>query len=146
MQKAMSFNNVPIFFVKESAYRIHFWYMSKDNAIKIMNGSNLADKRDVLQNIFLLYVKMTEYDDLTYYQRNRDEILNRAKDYYESDKERLKKQARDKCRNLSEEEKNKKREYGRNRYRNKSVEKKQILKDYQKDYRGAKKPQYNNTE
>ena len=45
-------------------------------------------------------------------------ILNRAKDYYENDKERLKKQARDKDRNLSEEEKNKKREYGRNRYHN----------------------------
>ena len=35
------------------------------------------------------------------------------KDYYENDKERLKKQARYKYRNLSEEEKNKKREYGR---------------------------------
>ena len=40
--------------------------------------------------------------DLNYYQRNRDVILNRAKDYYDNDKERLKKQARDKCRNLSE--------------------------------------------
>ena len=27
--------------------------------------------------------------DLTYYQRNRDVILKRAKDYYENDKERL---------------------------------------------------------
>ena len=43
-------------------------------------------------------------------------ILNRAKDYYENDKERLREQARDKYRNLSEEEKNKKREYGKNRY------------------------------
>ena len=25
----------------------------------------------------------------TYYQKNRDEILNRTKDYYENDKERL---------------------------------------------------------
>ena len=33
--------------------------------------------------------------DLTYYQRNRDVILNRAKVYYENDKERLKRQARD---------------------------------------------------
>ena len=41
----------------------------------------------------------------TYYQRNRDVILNRAKDYYENDKERLREQARDKYRNLSEEEK-----------------------------------------
>ena len=46
--------------------------------------------------------------DLTYYQRNRDVILNRAKDYYENDKERLREQARDKYRNLSEEEKNEK--------------------------------------
>ena len=35
-------------------------------------------------------------------------ILNRAKDYYENDKERLRGQARDKYRNLSEEEKIKK--------------------------------------
>ena len=33
--------------------------------------------------------------DLTYYQRNRDVILNRAKVYYENDKERLKRQERD---------------------------------------------------
>ena len=40
--------------------------------------------------------------DLTYYQRNRDVILNRAKDYYENDKERLMEQARDEYKNLSE--------------------------------------------
>ena len=55
-------------------------------------------------------------------------ILNRAKDYYENDKERLREQARDKDRNLNEKEKNKKREYGKNRYRNMSEEKKQRLK------------------
>ena len=71
-------------------------------------------------------------------------ILNRAKDYYENDKERLREQARDKYRNLSEEEKNKKREYGKNRYRNMSEEKKQILKEYQENYREAKNSQYNN--
>ena len=81
---------------------------------------------------------------LTYYQKSRDVILNRAKYYYENDKERLREQARDKYRNLSEEEKNKKREYGKNRYRNMSEEKKQILKEYQKNYCGAKKSQYNN--
>ena len=42
--------------------------------------------------------------DTTYYQRNRDGILNRAKDYYENDKERLKNQAADKYRNLLEEQ------------------------------------------
>ena len=43
---------------------------------------------------------------LTYYQENRDLILNRAKDYYENDKQRLRCQARDEYKNLSEEEKN----------------------------------------
>ena len=45
--------------------------------------------------------------NLTYYQKNRDFVLNRAKDYYENDKERLREQARDKYRILSEEDKNK---------------------------------------
>ena len=40
-----------------------------------------------------------------YYQRNRHVILNRAKDYYENDTERLRINARDKYRNLFEEEK-----------------------------------------
>ena len=48
MQKAMVFNNVVVAYVKGNAYRIHFWYMSKDDAINIMNGSNLDDKRGVL--------------------------------------------------------------------------------------------------
>ena len=63
--------------------------------------------KGVFYKIFLLYIKMSEYTDLTYYQRNRDVILNRAKNYYENDKRRLRKQARDKYRNLSEEQKNK---------------------------------------
>ena len=52
IQKAMSFNNIAIVYVKGSAYRIHFWYMSKDDAINKMNGSNLDDKRGVLSNFF----------------------------------------------------------------------------------------------
>ena len=82
---------------------------------------------------------MGESSYLTYYQRNRDVIINRAKYYYGNDKERLREQARDKYRNLSEEETNKKREYGKNGYHNMSEEKKKRLKEYQKNYREAKK-------
>ena len=67
-------------------------------------------------------------NELTYYQRNRYVILNRAKGCYKNDKERLRDNARDKYRNFSEEDKNKKREYGRNRYHNMSEKKKQKLK------------------
>ena len=48
MQKAMSFDNIAIVYVKGNAYRINFWYMSKDDAINIMNGSILLDKKGVL--------------------------------------------------------------------------------------------------
>ena len=48
MQKAMGFNNIAIVYIKGSAYRIRFWYMSKDDAINIMTGSNLVNKRRAL--------------------------------------------------------------------------------------------------
>ena len=63
-----------------------------------------------LYKFFLVYIKMSEITDLTYYQKNRNLILNKAKDYYKNNKERLKEQARYKYRSLSEEEKNKNRE------------------------------------
>ena len=56
---------------------------------------------------------MSENTDLTYYQRNKNVMLNKAKDYYKNNKERLREQARYKYRNLSEEEKNKKENMGR---------------------------------
>ena len=48
IQKAMSFKNVAIVYAKGSAYRFHFWYISKDDAINIVNGFKLVDKSSVL--------------------------------------------------------------------------------------------------
>ena len=70
-------------------------------------------------------------------------ILSRAKDYYENEKKRLRKQARDNTETYLKK-KRKKREYGKNRYQNVSEEKKIRLKEYQKKYCQAKKSQYNN--
>ena len=44
---------------------------------------------------------------MTYYQKNKEVILNRAKDYYENNKERLRDQAKNKYRKLSEKTKTK---------------------------------------
>ena len=44
----MSFNNVAIVSIKSSDCRIHFWYMSKDDAVGIMHNSNLIDKKGTL--------------------------------------------------------------------------------------------------
>ena len=41
----------------------------------------------------------------TYYQKNSDVIINRAKKYYENNKKVLKDKARDKYRDLSDEKK-----------------------------------------
>ena len=75
----------------------------------------------------------------TYCQRHREVILNRAKDYYENNKELLRERSENKYTELTEEERNIKREYGKKRYHNISEENKKKLKEYQKDYREAKK-------
>ena len=49
--------------------------------------------------IIFFYIKMSEK---TYYQRNREAILNRAKEHYKNHKERLREQARNKYRELSD--------------------------------------------
>ena len=48
----VSFNDAAIVYVKGSAYRIHFWHMSKDDAINITNNSSLIDKMRVLSCFF----------------------------------------------------------------------------------------------
>ena len=55
MQKAVSFNDITIVYVKNNAYRIHFWYISKDDAINIMNNSNLINKMRVLKKKFFFH-------------------------------------------------------------------------------------------
>ena len=44
MQKAMNFNGVAIVYIEGNDYRIHFWYMGKDNAINVMKNSSLNEK------------------------------------------------------------------------------------------------------
>ena len=44
----MSFTDVAIVYIEGSAYKIHFWYMSKDDAISIISNSNLVNKKGVL--------------------------------------------------------------------------------------------------
>ena len=48
MHKAMNFNDVVIVSIKGNDYRIHFWYMSKDEAISIMHNSSLNEKTGLL--------------------------------------------------------------------------------------------------
>ena len=48
MQKAMNFNEVAIASVERNDYRIHCWYISRNDAINIMKNSNLNAKSGLL--------------------------------------------------------------------------------------------------
>ena len=70
--------------------------------------------------------------ETTYYRKNREVILNKAKDYYENNKELLRERERERERGNKRQQQNIKREYGRKRYHNMSEENKKRLKEYQK--------------
>ena len=72
MQKAMNLE-----------YRIRFWYMRKYDAISIINNSHLNEKTG---SFFFIICKKTSR--AIYYQRSKEMILNREKDYYRNNKER----------------------------------------------------------
>ena len=44
MHKAINFNDVAIASIKGDDYRIHFWYMSKNDGINILKIFNLNEK------------------------------------------------------------------------------------------------------
>ena len=71
-------------------------------------------------NSILHYIKMSK---TTYYERDRETILNRANDYYENNKEKLIKRQETGIENYQKKKKNIKTEYGINRYYNISEEK-----------------------
>ena len=54
MQKSIDSKNIDIVYVKENAYRIHFWHMSKHNcrckhkAISLMTNSSSNFKKGIL--------------------------------------------------------------------------------------------------
>ena len=56
MQKVMSFDNVAFVYVKGNAYRNNVWYMSKDDAINIMNVLICLIK-GVFYKFFYIYKK-----------------------------------------------------------------------------------------
>ena len=94
----MNFNDVATVSVERSDYRIHFWYMSKDDAIIIMKNSDLREKSGSLQkNFCCLNIRKNEHF--------RTRLLEQAKQYYENNEERLQEQARNEYTELSNEEK-----------------------------------------
>ena len=59
----MNFNDVAIVSIKGNDHRVHFWCMSKEDAISIMNNSGLNKKKQDYYNFFSLYIKI-EWNNL----------------------------------------------------------------------------------
>ena len=88
VQKCNKLKNIAIIHVKKRAHRIYFLYMSKREVKKLMTNSNLFDKKGVMQEIYFIYFfhYSKKMDNTTYYQGNKETMLNRARDYNENDK------------------------------------------------------------
>ena len=71
----MNFKDVVIASVKGIDYRIDFWYMSKNDAINMMENFNLDKKVDYYKKI-LLYIKMGE---TTYHKEKQQQQRNNSK-------------------------------------------------------------------
>ena len=56
MQKYISFNEVATVSVKGTDYRIQFWYMSKDEAISLLENAELSKKGNIIKqkNILIM--------------------------------------------------------------------------------------------
>ena len=67
---------------------------------------------------------------ITHYQRNRDKILNKAKEYYQINKEKRKEYRKNRYHNMAAEEKNKVNEYRKNWYHQLDQEKKNKIREY----------------
>ena len=48
MEKAINFNNVTVVSVKGNYYKIHFWFIIKNDLINIMTNSDLNEKNEFL--------------------------------------------------------------------------------------------------
>ena len=75
---------------------------------------------------------MTTLENVTYYQKNKDKLLQNSKYYYEKNKEQRKQYRRNKYSNMSDEERLNVLKYRREWYHKLDLEEKRRNRDYSK--------------
>ena len=75
---------------------------------------------------------MTTLENVTYYQKNKDKLLQNSKYYYEKNKEQKKQYRRNKYSNMSDEERLNVLKYRREWYHKLDLEEKRRNRDYSK--------------
>ena len=91
----------------------------------VVNGNKVNDKASGVN-------EMSE--TLSYYQRNRDKILNRAREYYKKNKETINEKRKKKYKELNDAEKETIKNDRMNRYNNMDDAAKIKLKEYRRNY------------
>ena len=86
-----------------------------------------------LQILFFIYKASIDTKILTYYQKNRNTILKRSKDYYENNKEQRKQCRGDKYNNMTHEERLKVLAYRREWYHKLDLEMKNKMREDSKN-------------
>ena len=79
-------------------YRIHFWYLSKDDAIHIIKNSNLNETSGLLYFFSRLGIKKLN----NCFQKNKEILLEKSNQYYQNKKKYLLEQAGNKYRESTE--------------------------------------------
>ena len=77
MQKAISFNDAAVVFVKGIDHRIHIWYITKYEAISILTDANLKEKDHYVQNRKKKTKKKTEH-----YENNKKALQEQVRKTY----------------------------------------------------------------
>ena len=75
---------------------------------------------------------MTTLENVTYYQKNKDRLLQKSKDYYEKNKEQRKQYQGNKYNNMNDEERLNVLKYRREWYHKLDLEEKRRIRNYSK--------------
>ena len=75
---------------------------------------------------------MTTLQNVTYYQKNKDKLLQKLRDYYEKNKEQRKEYRRNEYNNMTNEERLKVLEYGREWYHKLDLENRRKIRNNSK--------------
>ena len=63
-----------VFFVKGNDYRIHFWYMNKDEALNRMNNTNLREESRLLRYKKTFHIKKETRKDCKKIIKNQQSL------------------------------------------------------------------------
>ena len=85
-------------------------------------------------NFLLIYIMLEESQNIPQYVRYRDVALQRSKEYYQKNKEKINEYARNRYHNMTQEQKNKQVEYRKACFNRQTEEKQNKMRQRAREY------------